>query len=239
MITSFSNDKIKELMNLRQRKTRDELGMFVIEGKHLVEEARNLGIIKTIFTTLLEYENQPKTYLVNDFVMKKITEVMEPQGIIAICEKPKFKALGDRVLMLDRIQDPGNFGTLLRSALAFGFDTIVYEDSVDPFNSKVLRSTQGAIFRLNLIEAKLADFIDGHPDYLYYGTALKNAISLTTIPRQDKKIAVILGNEGSGVRPEILSKTAADIFIDIEQVESLNVAIAGSIIMHHLRRLEP
>jgi TrmH family RNA methyltransferase len=141
--------------------------------------------------------------------------------------------------MLDRIQDPGNFGTLLRSALAFGFDTIVYEDSVDPFNSKVLRSTQGAIFRLNLIEAKLADFIDGHPDYQYYGTALKNAVSLTTIPRQDKKIAVILGNEGSGVRPEILSKTAADIFIDIEQVESLNVAIAGSIIMHHLRRLEP
>jgi len=239
MITSVSNEKIKEILGLRQRKTRDELDLFVIEGRHLVNEALNLGIIQTLYTTLDEYLNLPNVYLVNEFVMKKISEVMEPQGVVALCRKPKVKPLSDRILLLDRIQDPGNFGTLLRSALAFGFETVLFEESVDPFNPKVLRSTQGAIFNLNLIETDLSVFIDQHPEYVFYGTALKNAVSLTTIPRSDRKIAIILGNEGSGVRPELLQKTAADIFIDIELVESLNVAVAGSIIMHHLRRLEP
>jgi TrmH family RNA methyltransferase len=239
MITSVSNDKIKELMSLRQRKYREELNQFVVEGQHLVDEAIKLGIVKGIYTNLESYANLPYSFLVSEEVMKKITEVIEPQGVIAICQKPALKPLSDRILMLDHLQDPGNFGTLLRSALAFGFETILYQDSVDPFNSKVLRSTQGAIFRLNLIETNLLLFIEDHPEYTIYGTALKNAVSLTTIPRSDSKIAIILGNEGSGVNELILQKTVANIFIDIEAVESLNVAVAGSIIMHHLRRLEP
>ena len=239
MITSVTNEKIKYLLNLQKRKYRDEYNEFIVEGPHLVEEALKQGIVKTIYSNLTQYENQDNVLMVNDIVMKKISEVMEPQGVVAICQKLSLTHIGNRILMLDRIQDPGNFGTLLRSALAFGFDTVLYESSVDPYNSKVIRSTQGAIFHLNLLETDLLQFMDDNLDYIYYGTSLKDAFSLTTVPRKDEKIAIILGNEGSGVRQELLDKTSLNIFIDIDTVESLNVAVAGSIIMYHLRRLQP
>ena len=239
MITSVSNEKIKQLLNLQKRKFRDESNQFVVEGPHLVEEALKQGIVRTIYTNLSRYENLDHVYMVNDIVMKKISEVMEPQGVVAICERKSQIFIGNRILMLDHIQDPGNFGTLLRSALAFGFETVLYEDCVDPYNAKVIRSTQGALFQLNLVETDLLKFIDEHSDYIFYGTSLKDAFSLTTVPRSDSKIAIILGNEGAGVRTELLQKTSLNIFIDIDAVESLNVAVAGSIIMYHLRRLQP
>ena len=239
MITSVSNEKIKHLLNLQKRKFRDEFNEFIIEGLHLVEEAIKQGIVKTIYSNLSSYESFDNVEMVNDIVMNKISEVMEPQGVIAICSKPVVSHIGERLLMLDHIQDPGNFGTLLRSALAFGFETVIYENSVDPYNAKVIRSTQGALFQLNLIESDLLQFIDENPEYIYYGTSLKDAFSLTTVPRKDAKIAIILGNEGAGVRQELLNKTSLNIFIDIDTVESLNVAVAGSIIMYHLRRLQP
>lgn len=239
MITSVSNEKIKYLLNLQKRKFRDETNEFIVEGPHLVEEALKKGIVKAIYTNLSRYESYNNVEMVNDIVMNKISEVMEPQGVIAICQKPVSSVISDRLLMLDHIQDPGNFGTLLRSALAFGFDTVLYENSVDPYNAKVIRSTQGALFQLHLLETNLLEFIDNHPEYIYYGTSLKDAFSLTTVPRKDTLVAIILGNEGAGVRQELLNKTALNIFIDIDTVESLNVAVAGSIIMYHLRRLQP
>lgn len=239
MITSVTNDKIKYLLSLQKRKNRDEANEFIIEGPHLLEEALKRNLVKSIFTNTVDYNHLENVNLVSDAVMGKITSVVEPQGVVAIVNKPEVSVPGHRLLMLDRIQDPGNFGTLLRSALAFGFDTIIYEDCVDPYNQKVLRSTQGAIFQVNLLEANLLKFMDDNPKYIFYGTALKEAFSLTTVPRKDADVAIILGNEGSGVRPEILVKTHLNIFIDIDTVESLNVAIAGSIIMYHLRRLQP
>lgn len=239
MITSVTNDKIKSLISLQKRKNRDDASEFVIEGPHLLEEALKRNLVTAIFTNTSDYDHLDHVFIVSDAVMAKISSVVVPQGVVAIVKKPEATLPRHRLLMLDRIQDPGNFGTLLRSALAFGFDTIIYEDCVDPYNPKVLRSTQGAIFHLNLIEANLLNFIDENPKYIYYGTALKEAFSLTTVPRKDVDVAIILGNEGSGVRSEILAKTHLNIFIDIDTIESLNVAIAGSIIMYHLRRLEP
>jgi len=239
MITSVTNEKIKYLLSLQKKKNREAESEFIVEGPHLVEEALKRKLVKCIFTNNEAYQSFENVYFVSDSVMSKITSVIEPQGVVAIIKKPHAKPIGNRILMLDHIQDPGNFGTLLRSALAFGFETVIYEECVDPYNPKVLRSTQGAIFEINLIETELAQFIDNHPKYLYYGTALKEAFSLTTIPRKDMDIAIILGNEGAGVRPEILAKTHLNVFIDIDTVESLNVAVAGSIIMYHLRRLEP
>lgn len=239
MITSVTNEKIKYLLNLQKKKYRDETSEFIVEGHHLVSEALKRNLVKAIFTVNSDDYPSDLTYFISDTVMKKITSVIEPQGVIAIVKKPPVREIGNRILVLDRIQDPGNFGTLLRSALAFGFDTVLYEDSVDPYNQKVLRSTQGAIFEVNLVENNILKFMENHPEYIYYGTALKEAFSLTTVPRKDSKVAIILGNEGAGVRPEILVKTHLNIFIDIDTVESLNVAVAGSIIMYHLRRLEP
>lgn len=239
MITSLDNDKIKELMRLKQRKYRDETGLFLVEGPHLVEEALKAGQVQTLFISVQTAFQHDRIEWVSEAIMKKITDVMEPQGVIAICKRNESFDYGQRILMLDHLQDPGNVGTLLRSALAFGFSTVLFEDTVDPYNPKVIRATQGALFHLTMMETNLIDFIQTHPDYIVYGTALTDAISLSCIPRKDQKIAVILGNEGSGVRKELLAMTATNIVIDSETVESLNVAVAGSIILYHLRRLEP
>ena len=232
IITSVNNQLIKDTTKLHQKKYRDNTGLFLIEGYHLYEEAKKTGNIKTVFTTDEAIKGDSVIY-VNDAILEKLTQTKNPQKILTVCEKIKANTLTDKVLICYKIQDPGNLGTLMRSALAFGFNTIVLDNTVDIYNDKVLRSTQGAIFKLNVIEMDTVDFIDNNPEYKVYGTSL-NGVSLRDIKRSEK-IAVILGNEGSGVNEEILNKTNKNITIKITEIESLNVGVAGSIIMYYLK----
>ena len=150
MITSLQNSLIKETTKLHQKKYRKQTGLFVVEGYHLYEEAKQAGVIERVFTTdgTITGEN---VHLVSDAVLQKLAQVKQPQGVLCVCRMSEGGELSNKILLLDHIQDPGNLGTLLRSALAFGFHTIVMDECVDEYNDKVLRSTQGAIFHLNLI----------------------------------------------------------------------------------------
>lgn len=234
-ITSPSNEKIKEAVKLNQRKYREAYGKFLVEGPHLVELAVQHGMCETVFTTdsLAKYGDVPVWTVTHD-VMAKLTDVQTPQGVVAICRMPLAKALGDKLVLLDGVQDPGNLGTLLRSALAFGFTSIIAENTVDFYSPKVLRSTQGATFSLNLMDLPLVDFIRDHPEFEYYGTSLEGE-DLGIVKPKKNKIALILGNEGNGIRPELLAMTHKNVRIDIHGIESLNVAIAGSILMYEWR----
>ena len=165
--------------------------------------------------------------------MKKLTNQKSVVEVSAICEKLNKTDITDKVLILDNIQDPGNIGTLIRSAVSFNFNTIVMENCCDIYSSKVLRATQGAIFKLNIINAKIDNFISSLDGYKVYGTSLKNGVGLKTIEKA-QKLAIILGNEGNGVRPELLDMTDKNIFIEITNMESLNVGVAGGIIMYEL-----
>ncbi|MBN2604692.1 MAG: RNA methyltransferase [Bacilli bacterium] len=229
-ITSVNNPLIKEMSKLHQKKYRDEMGLFLIEGYHMYEEANKLDIFEHVFT------NDPaitgsKVIYVSRVVLEKLTKTQNPQNVVCVCRKLAEKELSDRVLILEEIQDPGNLGTLLRSALAFGFETVVLDNSVDVYNDKVLRSTQGAIFLLNLISMNTIDFMNLYQEYEYYGTSLHG--SLLTEISYPQKFALILGNEGSGVSPTVLKMTKKNITISTQKVDSLNVGVAGSIIMHH------
>ena len=166
--------------------------------------------------------------------MKKITNQKSVVEVCAICNKLDKKDITDKILILDTIQDPGNIGTLIRTAVSFNFNTIVLENCADIYSSKVLRATQGAIFKLNIIDTNILEFIKKLDGYKVYGTSLKNGLPLKQIEKADK-LAIILGNEGNGVRNEILDKTDKNIFIEIENMESLNVGIAGGIIMYELK----
>ena len=234
-ITSVTNEKIKNLIKLSYKKYRQETKMFIVEGKHMVEEAIVSGLCNEVFTSDSHYTGFEPAVIVTDKIMKKISQVDSPQGIIAICQIPKTTVLNKKILLLDGISDPGNMGTLIRSALAFGFETIVTEDCVDITNPKVLRSTQGAIFKINYLETRLKTFIDAHPEYTYYGTDLHGGIPLAELTIIPKQIGLILGNEAQGVRQDILTKTTKNLFIEIKGIESLNVAIAGGILMYHLK----
>jgi len=230
IITSINNQIVKDTVKLHQKKYRDEQSLFLMEGYHLYEEALKHGIIKTIFTTDENIQGHNVIH-VSQQVLEKISQMKSTQGVLVVCAKIKKNEITDRVLILEKIQDPGNLGTLLRSALGFDFKTVILDNTCDLYNDKVIRSTQGNLFKLNIIEMNTIDFMNEHNEYTYYGTEM-NGESLTTI-NKDNKIAIILGNEGNGVSKEVLSKTSKNISIKTN-IESLNVGVAGSIIMHHI-----
>ena len=233
-ITSVNNSLVKDTVKLHQKKYRDQLGLFIIEGYHLYEEASKVSVIKHVFTTDKELVGNHVIY-VTEIVLAKLAKTKSPQKVICVCHKLKNNEISNKVLILASLQDPGNLGTLLRSALAFDFKTIILDNTVDLYNDKVIRSTQGAMFHLNIIEMKAQNFIDNHQEYKIYGTSL-NGTPLDGINYHDK-IAIILGNEGQGLSKELLSKTIDNITIRTCGVDSLNVGVAGSIIMHYINNI--
>ncbi|MDD4184063.1 MAG: RNA methyltransferase [Candidatus Izemoplasmatales bacterium] len=233
MIDSAQNPRFKQLLKLKQKKQRLEEGLFLVEGEHLVEEAIASGYCELLIANAaVPYWNQD-TLILSPVLLKQLSELESSKLIFALCRIPKEQKPGKRVLLLDGIQDPGNLGTLIRSAAAFDFDTIVYENTVDVYSQKVIRSSQGALFKLSLISMELSAFINAHKDYQYYGTSVNQGLDVRDIVPKNPKIAIVLGNEGQGVREDILKLVNQVITIPMAKAESLNVGVAGSIIMYH------
>ena len=241
MITSLQNETIKEIMKLKQKKYRDEKDLFLVEGYHLVEEARKANCIQMLITTL-EEKFVEKTLYVSDKVMEKLAFTKSPQPIMAICYKNKNQELlkaGKRYLLMDGFQDPGNVGTIMRTALAFGYDQIIMsKDCVDLYNDKVIRSTQGALFQMNtcIMDLKEAITFLKQQGVKVYGTCLQNAQSIDQHQRYSQ-MAFVMGNEGQGVHQEILDLCDERLYIPIQSIESLNVAIAAAITMYHFKEM--
>ena len=153
VIVSQDNKKIKNLSKLLIKKYRDSEGMFLVNGQHLVEEAYKKGIlVEVIKTEDCELNFDVATTYVSYDVLKKLTNVETPQRIVGLCKKIEEKEYGNKILLLDDIQDPGNLGTIIRSSVAFSVDTIVLSNnSVDLYNDKVIRSSEGMLFHINVI----------------------------------------------------------------------------------------
>ena len=240
-ITSINNELIKSIAKLKEKKYRDIEGCFLVEGYHLVDMAKDY--LKIVFVSNKEDYGKisgVEYYLVTDAIINKLSQTINPQGIVGVCQKKEEKEVtSNNVIILDNIQDPGNVGTLIRSALAFNcFDIILGEDTVDIYNDKVIRSSQGAIFKVNLIYRNLTQEIKElkKKNYQVLGTALNNATSISKIKFLQKR-AIILGNEGNGVKEEILKMTDDNIYLDMNKdIDSLNVGVAGSIIMYELTK---
>ena len=232
MITSLTNKHIKELAELKTTKGRKLSGKFIVEGKHLVSEAKALGILEEVYTISEDLEG----ILISNEVMKKLCNTNTIVNQIGICKKMVSNKISNKILILDAIQDPGNLGALMRSAKAFNFDTLFLGNgTVDPYNDKVIRSSQGAIFKLNILEGNAKDFILGLKDYKVYSTNVVNGIDVKNIEKEEK-MALILGNEGNGVSEEIKKLNLPNLYIEINNTESLNVAVAGSILMYELNK---
>lgn len=236
MITSTTNNTIKMLIKLKQKKYRDEWGYYLIEGEHLVIEALKAKQVECLISTKPIDSNLP-VILVSEEVMAKLAFTKSPQTIMAKCIINKNKDLidGKRYLILDDLQDPGNIGTLIRTALAFSIDQVILSNKcVDLYNDKLLRSMQGANFHINCIYSDLNELIPLLKDrgVSIIGSALENGVDIKTI-KICEKMAYVVGNEGNGMNKEILAKCDQIGYIPIKTIESLNVAIAGSIMMYH------
>ena len=229
MIQSLDNNKIKLLLKLKQAKYRKLEKMFLVEGSHLVSEARQANVLLEAFSI----EEKDGYTVVSESIMKKVCSTDTLVKEVGLCKLIEKQEIRDRILILDGIQDPGNMGSLMRSACAFGFETMfIGTGSVDIYNEKVIRASQGAIFKLNFCFGNVVEFIRTL-DHKVYGTNVQNGIPLEKI-ESNKRVAVILGNEGNGISKEVNALGLDNIYIPIQNTESLNVSIAGSIIMYEL-----
>ena len=167
--------------------------------------------------------------------MRYLSELDTPPKMLGICTKLKEQEIKGKVLILDGIQDPGNLGTIIRSSVAFNIDTIILsEDTVDLYNPKVIRATQGMLFNINIIKRDIKSTIEKliKDNYKIYGTKVNDGKNLKTIEKS-KKFAIIMGNEGKGVKSDILDMCDEYIYINMNPLcESLNVAVATSIILY-------
>ncbi len=234
MITSTSNEFIKKVKKLQKKKYRDQYQEFVVEGHHLVEEALNSGVLKTVIKTEQIVFDFDDVRVVSEDVIKHIDETQSSQGILGICEIKKVDYFHGNGIVIDAVQDPGNLGTIIRSADAFNADFVILGDGTcDVYNPKVIRSTQGSIFHIPIIRMSVLEFMEQYNGDVY-GTSLENGVPLKSIvPRSP--FSFVVGNEGAGVSKEILSKVKKNIYIEMPgQSESLNVAIASSIILYEL-----
>lgn len=235
-ITSINNDKIKEICKLKEKKHRDKTKNFFIEGIDLVNEAYKNNSLEELF--ILENEEVPfdiKHTFVSYEVMKKISDMESISPYLGICKKIETKPLTDKIIILDDIQDPGNLGTIIRSAVAFGFDTIILsEHTVDLYNPKTIRSTKGMLFNTNVIVKNIKEFIKELKDYTIYGTDVNNGIDIKE-ETFNEKIAIVIGNEGKGISKEVKELCNKFIYLKMnESCESLNASVAASIIMYEV-----
>lgn len=236
MYSSTNNDFIKSIKKLNEKKYRDNTNTFLVEGEHLVHEAIKNNLVKYVIVRDNYDFNYDNKIIVTDKVLKYISNLNTPSGIMAVCNKPESSELGSRIIVLDNIQDPGNLGTIIRSSVAFNFDTIVISnDSVDVYNSKVIRATQGMLFNVNTIVTDIKEFLTSiKDDYKIIGTDVTNGKSVSDF-KNLKKFAIIVGNEGQGISLDTKKLCSDFVYIPMNQdCESLNVGVAASIIMYEL-----
>ncbi|MDD2409796.1 MAG: RNA methyltransferase [Bacilli bacterium] len=239
MIESFHNPKVKLLIKLKDKKYIESNNLFIVEGQYLVHEALKNNYIKEIF--LLDKEDNiygDVTYVTID-ILKKITNLTSPPKVIALCYILKEKEINGNVLMLDNIKDPGNLGTIIRSAVAFNYDTIIIsKESVSLYNPKVIRATEGMLFNINIITNDLIPYINKlkkKDNYLIYGTDVKGGI----LPKSEPKIkhALIIGSEATGIDENLLKLCNKKLYINMnDKCESLNASISASILMYELNK---
>lgn len=237
IIASLNNSKVKACSKLKEKKFRDEENSFLIEGNHLVECALNYGVVKEIITTDENYKiPHIPVYYVTSSIMKKLSNQVTGTNIIAVCQKIPERQIQGNVCLLDNIQDPGNLGTIIRSAKAFGIDTLVLSlDTVDLYNDKVIRASEGLLFGLNIIKSDLKTIIKKlkENNYKIYGTNCKEGLELKKVAFAPLS-AIIIGNEGRGMKPDLTSLCDEMIHIKIDG-ESLNAAVAASIIFYEVK----
>lgn len=236
VIKSKDNARVKKAYSFKDGKG----DYFLVEGFHLCEMAITNKAAEEVFS-LKPYSCPLPTYLVREDIIKKLTTSKNPEGIVAICHKKKVNPLtSDRILFLDEVSDPGNIGTLLRGALAFGFKDVVIASGATPYSSRALLASQGAIFGLNVIESKdpitLLNSLHS-TGYFLLGTDLLSNVPLMTMNIEDEtKLCLVLGNEARGVSQDVLKKMDASVRIEMSGIDSLNVAMAGSILMYKYQK---
>lgn len=230
-----------DIKNLKDKKFRKEHSLFMVEGEKFCKDllGTDIEIVYTI-TTNKELKNFPNIELVSEKMLSSLATTKTNQNIVCICKVKDygFNSVGNS-LILDNLQDPGNVGTLIRSALAFGFKDIYLIEGVDPYNEKVIRSSAGTILKVRLHQCSYEELEKNKTKVAKnFMVADMKGEPINKIYLPKSSIAVIIGNEGQGVSQSM--RDMANITISIpmsSEVESLNAGVAGSIIMQKISEI--
>lgn len=237
VITSVNNSYIKELSELKKNNVKKEKGLFLVEGNDFIELAYQEKLVEKLL--VLSYDKRyidVEQIIVNDAVLNKLSNNKSCSGMIGLCryKKPKNIERDCKLLYLDGVQDPGNVGTLIRTSLAFGYDGVILsDDSASMYNDKVISSTKGALFKMNIYSDVSIDLLK-EMNYKIVSTSLGDSIDYRLFVEKSNFV-LVLGNEGQGVKKYILEKSDVIVRIPMSNIDSLNVAIAGGILMNEYR----
>lgn len=252
LITSRENPIIKETcLLISDKKTRMETGMFAVEGARLVSEAAksNAEIVRLFITEEagIKYEKylkdvisvSPEVYTITENIATKMSDTKSPQGVFAVFKIPELKpdfSKSGLYVMLSGLQDPGNIGTILRTCDAMDVKGVILSECTDIYSPKVLRSSMGCLFRLPV---SVFDTSECAVDALKkngitsYASALRNDAKLLGEIKFDSKSCILIGNEGNGLREEIIDKCDVTVMIPMKgRAESLNAASAAAILIY-------
>ncbi len=245
-ITSAQNEYIKKIAKLKEKKHREESGLFIAEGEHLAEMALASDFrLETLIMSDDYYEKNKDKFLCDTIVVPKelllkISDAKTPQGVVAIIRMPEIKDddVCGKFIYCDSLQDPGNVGTIIRTADAFSFSGVILSyDSADVFSPKVIRSSQGSLFNIKIITGKDISYLKNAKEKGVFitSTALYGeCVDVCNMKKRDNQIFVI-GNEGSGVSREILEISDETLYIPMTgKAESLNAGVAASILMYEV-----
>jgi TrmH family RNA methyltransferase len=238
LITSRDNSRIKHVRKLLDKKNSINEGLFIIEGENLIEEAIKNNLLVELYVLdgiNCKYDFEFDTVTLD--VMKSLSSLSSTPRLLGVSKYINKSELGNRIVILDGVQDPGNAGTIIRNCVAFGVDTVIFSKGcVSPYNEKVLRSTGGMIYNINIIISDLDSIIKQIKDnkIKLYGTSLKSSISLENVPKSNR-YAIVFGNEGNGVSREVLEKCDMNVRIEMNNnCESLNVGVSSGIVLYHM-----
>lgn len=255
MITSSTNAQIKNIIKLQKStRHRKEQGVFVVEGRKLLKEAETYGSIEKIYAAesfVQDMQNKEllsgkEAELVSDKVFKELTDTVTPQGVLALAKMPAYaldallQTKNGRFLILENLRDPGNLGTIMRTAEGAGMTGVILSrESVDLFNPKVVRATMGAIFRQPFVYVEdiyATVHLMQKNGYQIFGTAMEGSVCYDEADYR-KKVGIVIGNEAVGMTEQMLSMVDKKVRIPMAgKLESLNAAVAAALFMYETAR---
>lgn len=240
-IKSRKNKIVHDTIDLRKNKVSNKKQLFVIEGEHLLEMAIKANNVFYILTNkyIENIDEKIYQYVVTDDILSKISINKSVPNVIAVCRYINSKIDETKnILYLDNVQDPGNVGTILRSALAFSnYNVILSDDSVNKYSEKVIQASQGALFSLNIqtSDVTFVKFLKNSGYKIIVTILSSGSINLEDFCfKKDEKYVIVVGNEGQGIRKEIIDFADYKVFIEMQNIDSLNVGVAASIMLYKL-----
>lgn len=228
---------VKRLRALRDKKQRDAAREYIVEGVKSVKEATLLGecvaiVAATAKGAALISDLNLTPEILSDDVFKSVSEEVSPQGVLAIVKKPTVNicAVSDKCVFLDGVGDPANVGAIIRSAAAFGYDTVLIADGADAYSGKAVRASMGGIFRVKVLSGTRENLLKAVKVPLVVADMHGEPLGATEIP---EKHCLVIGNEAHGVSDELKARAKVKVAIPMQNgMESLNAAVSAGILMY-------